>query len=114
MNVLVVAHVVRNFFLSILLFLSICIPFFPLSIILPFVSQLSPSLFSYILVIACCKTIFNATLSQVARIGHLLIVIGLFTFAVIIGQSAPQDINNYNGYSKIELDKGNPISFCLL
>jgi hypothetical protein len=48
----------------------------------------------------------------VSRIGHLLIVVGLFTFAVIIGQSAPQDINNYNGYSKIELDKGPSLFVC--
>jgi hypothetical protein len=54
----------------------------------------------------CCKTVLNATLAQVSRIGHLLIVVSLFAFAIIIGQSSPNEINNYNGYSKIELDKG--------
>lgn len=52
---------------------------------------------------SCCSSIINATLSQAARFGHLLILLTTFTLAIILGQSYPQDINGYNYYTQINL-----------
>jgi hypothetical protein len=44
-------------------------------------------------------------MAQAARIGHLIILVALFTFAVILGKSSPDGVNHYNDYSGIALDE---------
>jgi hypothetical protein len=52
---------------------------------------------------SCCTSIINASLAQAARFGHLLILITVFTLAIILGQSYANDINGYNYYTQIDL-----------
>lgn len=44
-------------------------------------------------------------MAQATRIGHLIILVALFMFAVIIGKSSPDGVNHYNDYSGIKLDE---------
>lgn len=52
----------------------------------------------------CCKGILNATMPQMSRIGHILVVGLTFLVAVILGKNYPDEINGYNSYSKVKLD----------
>jgi len=54
----------------------------------------------------CCKSIFNATMAQVTRLAHVAILVSLFVFAIILGQSHPNDLNDYNEFSGLNLDEG--------
>lgn len=52
---------------------------------------------------SCCSSVINATLSQAARFGHLLVLLLTFILAIILGKSYPNDINGYNYYTKVDL-----------
>jgi hypothetical protein len=60
---------------------------------------------------SCCSSLVNATLSQAARFGHLLILLTVFTLAIILGQSYPNDINGYNYYTKIDLTENCDVNY---
>lgn len=53
----------------------------------------------------CFGGLINASLSQAARFGHLLVLVATFVLAIIIGQSYPNNINGYNYYTQIDLGK---------
>jgi hypothetical protein len=55
---------------------------------------------------SCCSSLISASLSQAARFGHLLVVVATFVLAIIIGQQAPNQINGYNYYTKVDLTGG--------
>lgn len=59
----------------------------------------------------CFKSVFNATMAQVTRLAHLSILVSLFAFAIILGQSHPNDLNEYNEFSGLNLDDGCNDSF---
>ena len=54
----------------------------------------------------CLKSVFNATMAQVTRLAHVFILISLFVFAIILGQSHPNDLNEYNEFSGLNLEEG--------
>ena len=41
--------------------------------------------------------------NKIQRFGHILVIIAVFVLAIILGQSYPNDINNYNSYTKVNL-----------
>lgn len=53
---------------------------------------------------ACCKSIIGATLPQVTRLGHILVVFAVFVLAIILGKYYPNEINTYNSYTEVTLD----------
>lgn len=56
---------------------------------------------------SCLTSIVNATLSQMVRFAHLLIIFTTFTFAIILGSSYPDEINGYSSqYTTINLADG--------
>jgi 1,4-dihydroxy-2-naphthoate octaprenyltransferase len=65
---------------------------------------------------SCCTSMINASLAQAARFGHFLILITIFTVAIILGQKYPNDINNYNDYTEVNLTDrcdGNYLENCI-
>lgn len=55
---------------------------------------------------SCCSKLINFTMSQAARFAHMLIILTVFTLAIILGKEYPNDINGYNYYTKIDLTGG--------
>ena len=45
---------------------------------------------------SCCTSLVNLTLSHLSRIGYLLIVITLFSFANVIGRQYPHELDGYS------------------
>lgn len=45
-----------------------------------------------------------------ARIGHILLIVSLFIFAIIIGKYYPDEINGYKSYTEVDLEQScNPL-----
>eukprot|EP01039_Chlorochromonas_danica_P000760 gene760-825_t len=56
---------------------------------------------------SCFDQILTFTLSQVSRLAHFILMVGVFTFAIVLGKAFPNEINDYSsGYSEIHLSKG--------
>lgn len=45
-------------------------------------------------------------MAQVTRLAHVIILVALFLFAIILGKSHPNDLNDYNEFSGLNLDEG--------
>lgn len=45
-------------------------------------------------------------MAQVTRLAHVLLLLSLFIFAIILGKSHPNDLNDYNEFSGLNLDEG--------
>lgn len=43
-------------------------------------------------------------MAQVTRLAHLFLLVSLFAFAIFLGQSHPNDLNEYNQFSGLNLD----------
>lgn len=56
--------------------------------------------------LSCFASIFSASLSNMARFGHFLMLFTLFTLAVIIGLYLPDKINQYNDLTGLHLLDG--------
>lgn len=54
----------------------------------------------------CFKSVFNATMAQVTRLAHVIILVSLFLFAIVLGTTHPNDLNDYNQFSGLNLDDG--------
>lgn len=52
---------------------------------------------------SCCSRLINFSLSQASRFAHMLIILTVFTLAIILGKEYPDDINGYNYYTKVDL-----------
>lgn len=55
---------------------------------------------------SCLASIFSYTLSQAARVGHLLIIFTIFILAIVLGRSYPDKVDGYQSYTKISLSAG--------
>jgi hypothetical protein len=61
---------------------------------------------------SCLMSIFNATLAQAARFGHILVIVTTFGLAIGLGQSYPSEINGYSTqYLKVNLSKDCNLEF---
>lgn len=61
---------------------------------------------------SCVSSLVSATLSQAARLGHVLIIFSTFTFAIVLGEYYPDSVNGYaSGLAKIDLTSGCNNSF---
>lgn len=55
----------------------------------------------------CLSSMLNFTLSQATRLGHLLIIVSTFAFAILLGLNYPDKINGYySSITKINLTNG--------
>ena len=55
---------------------------------------------------SCLSSLFSGTLSQMARFGHLLIILTTFILAIVLGRSYPDKVDEYQLYTKINLSTG--------
>lgn len=56
---------------------------------------------------SCFDQLLTFTLSQVSRLAHFVLIVGVFSLAIVLGKAFPNEINGYSsGYSEIHLSKG--------
>ena len=51
----------------------------------------------------CCQKGLNGLLSISARLGHVALVVTIFSLASILGTQYPNKINGYNSYTQVDL-----------
>ena len=62
----------------------------------------------------CCTGIFNATLSQMARFGHLVVYILIFVLSIVMGRHFQQNIVAESSYTYYVVDVSDSLNIASL